>query len=282
MVGTRIKDKSALKSTEWLCVKDLLVSETAQRIERPMWAAEIAADFDPNLFGIIHVSRRSNGKLFVIDGQQRLAALRIMWPDTAEAVQVECRVYENLSIAQEAEKFQGLNHNLRVGVMDLFRVGVTAREPIPTAILKLVTEAGYEIRQAKENRVICAVSSLRLVYSGFAGHKRLRRDDVSKANPDLLRTTLRVLNEAWNGDADACNGFVIEGVARLLAARQNVLDLPDLIGRLQRYPGGARALLGKAMGRKSILGGRTSQCVAEEALAAYNKGRTTHKVEALR
>src|SRR5437764_10583991 len=84
---------------EWVPVEKIRVSETAQREFRPHRANQFAANFDPDAFGRLIVNFR-DGHWWVIDGQHRLAAVKILgWTD----IKVECECYEGLTEKEEAE-----------------------------------------------------------------------------------------------------------------------------------------------------------------------------------
>ena len=66
---------------------------------------EIKKEFDPKLLGKITISRHSNGKLFVIDGNHRVAACKAVG-----AKYIDAEIIDGLSIEQEAELFCKLNN----------------------------------------------------------------------------------------------------------------------------------------------------------------------------
>src|SRR5436853_1045819 len=84
----------------------LMVDHSVQRPLDGVRVASIAGDFEPESIGVIHVSRRSNGTYHVMDGQHRVAAMRVLGMDETP---VPTHLYEGLSKAAEARMFRRLN-----------------------------------------------------------------------------------------------------------------------------------------------------------------------------
>lgn len=267
--------------TKWVPVGEIDVDPAVQRPPNKAWAAYIGRELDPDLIGVIHVSKRRNGRYVVIDGQHRVIGVRDHFGNNGTLI--ECKIYEGLSIAQEAAIFVGLNKKKQKSRISDFISRVTARDPHAVAIAGVLDEFGLKVDRFKSLSTVPAVSALESIYFGFSQASDLTlttADRATLANPDLLRLTLRVVREAW-GSPDAVNGHILSGVGRLLAVRRQELDTDDLIHKLAGYPGGPMGMLGAARGRRAISGGVLGGHVAEVCLDLYNKGRRT-KVAGLR
>lgn len=242
----------------WLAVSDLVVDPQAQRKFRPEWSAEIAAEFDPDEFGIPLVSLR-DGKHYVIDGQHRIGALRVMgWDDQ----QVQCWVYEGLTIPKEARRFLGHNKSKSVRAFDTFQIGVTAELPDERDIDRIVRLQGLKVAEGLPASV-AAVGALRKVYAH---------------GPAVLGRTLRIIRDAY-GD-DGMKGQIIEGVGLLCARYNGELDDERTVKRLQTAAGGLGALNTKAAAYRKTLGRPMPHCVAGAATDIINAGRGGKKLPA--
>lgn len=275
MTNVKFENDKATRGTVWLELAGLRVDHTYQRPLRQPRVDTIAAEFDPEMFGVLHVSRRNDGTHFLVDGQHRVEAARQYLGSGANGQRVECKVYEGLTIQQEARLFKKLNDQTAQTMFSRFRAGVRAGEPTETAINKIVEGLGLVVGQASQDRCVTAVGALVQVYRGFSRN-------AEDKHPELLRMVLSVITSAWGATGDSLNGHIIEGLGRLLVVRQRVLDVPDLIKRLAQYPGGPLGLLGKARGRRDIMGGKIGHNVAETIIEAYNRGRRNTAVEGLR
>lgn len=235
----------------WLTVNDLRVDEETQRDLRPGWAAQIAADFDPDRFTPPLVSVR-DGVPYVIDGQHRIEAMRLMgWGDQ----QVQCWVHDGLSIADEADLF--LWHNNRKGIQafDKFRIAVAAERPVETDVNRIVLANGLRVA-INVDRGVSAVGALLTVY---------------KMGAKTLGKTLRILDNSY-GDP-GLRGELIHGVGLMVARYGDDLDEKVTIDRLRSARGGLGALQTKAAMYRKTLGRPMPHCVAAAAVEIINAGQ---------
>jgi len=276
-MSTRFDDEHAIKGTCFLKIATLKVDDRVQRPLDRVRAHNMAMEFNPDGFGIIHVSRRTNGDHFIIDGQHRVAAAKEFLGDSVNGQLIECKVYERLSLREEAERFRLLNSEVGPGRIQKFLISIEERHPETLAIVKILNEFGLRVAYYAHDQCVPAVGALQAVYRGLA-----TKNAKHQQRPELLTSTLAVLTTAWGGVAGSLNGELIEGIGRLLEMRGDKIDLKDLAKRLSSYPGGGPGVIGKARGRRDIMGGRLANNVAEVALEIYNRGRRVNTVEALR
>jgi hypothetical protein len=84
---------------EWIVANDIRVDTQYQRPINIAHVRKIANEFDERAFGVILVSERADGSVYVIDGQHRLAAVKSMGRGGSE---IPCHVYRGLSVGDEA------------------------------------------------------------------------------------------------------------------------------------------------------------------------------------
>ena len=229
----------------WLFINELRVDPQSQRELRHGWAAQIAQDFDPDKFLPLLVSKR-DGKFYVIDGQHRVEAMRLMgWNDQ----QVQCWVYEGLTLAQEADLF--LHHNNRKAVtsFDKFRIGVEAERLVECDINRIVLANNLKVSQNKTEGAVSAVGALRRVY---------------QLDPVVLARALRIVRDAY-GD-DGLHGPVIEGIGLVCARFNGDVDDAHAVNRLATVRGAIGALLSKAQLYHKQLGKPMTTCIAGAAV----------------
>lgn len=240
----------------WIAVAALHVNSRTQRELRPGWAAQIAAEFDPDRFLPPLVSKR-DGKYYVIDGQHRVFALKLMGWDDQE---IQCWVYEGLSEADEADLFLWHNNTKAVRSFDKFQIGVAAERPDETDIDRIVRSQGLKVAQGQAGGV-SATGALRKVYAH---------------GPNVLARTLRIIRDSY-GD-DGMKGHVIEGLGLLAARHNGELNDDDAIRKLANARGGLGALNTKANTLRKQLGRPIPHCVAAAATEIINTGRGGKKL----
>lgn len=253
------KTTTTTRTLEWVPVADIRVSDQAQRELRPGKASKIAADFDPDRLTPPIVSRRDDGRLFVIDGQHRVEAMRLIgWGDQ----NIECFVHTGLTERGEADLFLWHNDRTAVSALDKFLVGVTANRGEELAINRIVQDAGLHVATSGGSvGGIQAVSALRKTYANGG---------------DVLARTLRIAAGAY-GD-DGLHADVIEGVGLLVARHNGAMDDDRATTRLATARGGIGSLRTKANRLKAELGATRGQCVAGAATEIINAGKGGKKL----
>lgn len=250
---TRVERTGHLR---WVTVADILVNPRAQREMRPGWAAQIAADFDPDRFLPPLLSLR-DGKYHVIDGQHRIEAMRLMgWDDQ----QIQCWVYDNITEAQEADLFLWHNNRKSVASFDKFQIGVVAERSDEVDIDRIVRAAGLKVAMGVPGG-ISATGALRKVYD---------------YGPNVLARTLKIVRDSY-GD-DGLRGEVINGVGLLCARWNGELDDQRAIDKLGSARGGLGALNTKAAALRKALGKPIAQCYAGAATEIINAGKGGKKL----
>lgn len=257
MMGDKMTERKI--TVENVRVGDLIVDHTYQRLEDTNQVNKIAATYDESLLSVVEVSRRDDGTLVVIDGQQRRAAtLKARGLDFT----LTCNVHHGLSIQDEARlycDFQRLRRD--VSPLDAHKAHIVARERIALVIENATRKLGLEIGK-KHNK------------DGGVGCVKALREIVVK-NPDrpnLVEETLRILHDAWHGQDGAYGVDAVRGVARFLVKYHPKVNRRRVVERLTKYtPNVVRA---KAAARASSRsGGGIVPPYAAIVQEEYDKGR---------
>jgi hypothetical protein len=193
-------NKALINNTQNLPIEKLLVDAVYQRSLNKKRADRIVAEFNPRRFGYLKVSRR-NRLYYVIDGQHRLAAAKILGYNS-----LPCNVCEGLDQRTEAEDFRVQQDNMsRIHTRDKFRSAIIAGDEESVRIAKIVEEYGYKIQgfglDAGHADCIGSIGTLQRIVRG---------------SPDgfkVLDLTLYLTRMTWDGQNKAALGFVLSGTA---------------------------------------------------------------------
>lgn len=249
-----------------LPVAVLEIASEAQRKLNSSWSREIGDDFDADSFHEITVSLRE-GHYYVVDGQHRIDALRrIGWQDQ----KIPCRVYEGLTIRQEAALFLSLNDRKAIRAFDEFRIAITAGEAIPVDIDRIVRAQGLTLSDQKRDGSISAVGALRQVYEG-AG--------MAQQSPGSLSLALKLLRASWGSIGAAFDGPLILGAGMMFIRFGDAIDFANAAAKFAKHPGGPSGLLGRAKSLREMKRRQLGHCVAAVMVDAYNHGKRGHKLE---
>lgn len=245
-----------------LATEMLIVDPAIQRSLDRRRVAKMVADYDAEAVGVLTVSRRTNGSYHIVDGQHRHAAARLALGESAE---LACRVFTGLSTEDEARLFRLLNNTAKPQAIDLFRVRVIEGDPAATDIDRMIRNAGWDIKIASDPHAFSAVAAA---------------DRVYKADPCALEKSITTISKAWGHDE--ADGRVFEGIGLLFARYGEAIELTALAERLSVFPGGQRALLGKARGLADLMSVPVVKAVAEVVVEVYNARRKTKALPAWR
>ena len=233
-----------------------------QRQLTPGRVAEIKRSFDLFAVGVITVSQRADGDHYVIDGQHRLAAMVELGRGQA---MVEAKVYEHLTIAEEARLFVLLNNTAKPKRLDRFQKSVIAGDPVAVAINDIVEANGFKVAPHFSPGNIRAVESLEMIYRG---DHRLS----ATYHPEELAQTLEILGKAWSFQP-IIDGSVVHGMGLFVLRYKGRFDQDALVAKLTKEPGGPEAILGKARTFRTVHGGKVARNVAGVITELYNRGR---------
>lgn len=249
-----------------LAIADLTVDERYQRGEAKSHVKRIVRDFRPVLVGAILVAEREDGSLAVVDGQQRVAALRKMDIETVLAL-----VHRSESMEGEAKYFVDFNtgrKNMRP--FEIFYSDLASGDEEAHKTKEIAEEYGFYISdtgrgQSSNGLVpIRAVTALRTVCRG-----RVRG---LRSGESALHRTMEVLS-LWRTHPAGRDGDLIAGLGIFfIAAPDDQLDLSQLHDRLERV--GPFEIRRRAAARvESRGGGGRADAVAETIRDEYNRGR---------
>jgi hypothetical protein len=190
-----------------------VVWRTAQRPYYADHAEKIAENFDPDLFGVLSVTKPDEqGMHHVICGQHRLAAFKKVFGDDQS---VPCIVLDAADPVRAAEIFlQDSTSAKPLKMVEQFHVAVTAGRRTQCEINDIVKKAGYRVTASQQNDCIGAVHALESVYN--------------KHGPMILGLTLKTLQSTWGADRNAVAAPMLRGYGLFLAQYFKQVDWDKL------------------------------------------------------
>ena len=250
-------------------VDELQISDAYQRTIVSSRVKRIAKNLDQDAFGSLTVGYRRDDSLWVVDGMQRLTAARELG-----IVMVPCDVFESDGQEHEARVFRLKNRErTSVSALALFNAQLTEGDTQTLEIAAVVKNSGLKLRLRDEGGqgwpYIKAVKALERSFQ--------------RVGKDGLEQSLRILMEAWPGEAGALQGDMIEGVCWFIKKHEG-FDEQRLTERLSKKSitgvirsADANFKLGKD--RDSSSYGR-SMATYDAIAFLYTKGMRRKKVEA--
>lgn len=180
----------------------------------------LVLNFNPIVLGQLLVSRREDGTYYVIDGQQRLAALRrIGW------THAPCVVVHGLTVQDEARMFYQLDtQRHKLNAMDLFRAKVTAEDEEALRVLSIINETGWQVDLNSQTWWTAKPDYIRAVDACALSMRRY--------GEHTLRVALSTLREAWPNRVEASSRPMILGISRLHFTFNDVVKVDRLVSRL--------------------------------------------------
>jgi hypothetical protein len=194
---------------EAMILAHLQIDEHYQRARAERKVDRLRAYFNPNACQPLAVSRRSDGSLFLVDGQHRAAALQDLGQETWMAL-----VYSNLTRREEAAMWSELNtRQAKPKATERFKAKLSEGNPEALAIKSIVEKAGFNVHTKGGGRRTPAAKSE--IFAIEALERIYRRNKTIG-----LEHTLTTIGETWPDpdEADRLQRLVLLGMAGVLHA----------------------------------------------------------------
>jgi hypothetical protein len=225
-----IRFKFGSKLTSNVKPNDLLVDYSYQRVPSAHRVSEIAKNFNKSAIGVVTLSMRDNGDLYVIDGQHRVEAMKKLNKGNDD---INAIVYFELTVKQEAELFVLMNDNrTKPKRGDLHRASSSAGDYNATQIDEVLQKFNLVVGDKPGYGVVRAVGTIHKVF-----------DKIGKSN---LEKVIKILIDANGNHSSAFQAEYIEAVSVIVTHFKSA-DLAKLTGVINRLGNPAMAIL-KAKG----------------------------------
>jgi hypothetical protein len=210
--STRLKVNPPLGTLPVLqyCQPDqLLIDETYQRSleisASQTLIRKIAVHWDWGLCQPLFVARRSDGQLYVVDGQHRLEAAKLR----GDIWQLPCVVTTFTSPEEEAAAFVALNQMRRpLTQLDLFKAALAAGDFEASQIALAVEEAGLKLANTTNN-----ISMPAAHIANVGGLRKCYRTNGLQ----VLTASLDVLAQSFKGQVLRYAGTLFNGISAIVA-----------------------------------------------------------------
>lgn len=220
---------------------------------------KIVDNFNPKLVNPIKVSLR-DGKYYVFDGQHTLKALILR--NGSKDLNVECKIYENLTQEQEAELFaeqNGISKN--VDIASKMKAKHLAGDKEIVELKKGIEnlDITFDFTKNKaDNKIIC-FNAVYKIYKQYS--------------IQFLLEVLQIILDSWNGNEDSLRKEIISGVSIFCDTYRGKYDRNELVKKLSKVA----AVQILRDGSVTRYGG--DKRFARQILNVYNKRRTSNRLE---
>jgi hypothetical protein len=188
--------------------------------------AIIIRDFNEVALGLPLVGEREDGGLWIVDGLQRVTALRKM-----ERKETRCEVFKSTGPEYEAVIYKLVNMNrTRLKPAEEFKALLTAQDETAWEIKNKVEKAGFRIllradESGKNSDDSQAAVEITCVSALLELHKKKLFDDMIAMLP--------IIQRAWPSDRQTSRREILIGAAHWHHRREGLFDKNKLIRCLQ-------------------------------------------------
>ena len=183
-------------------------------------ALRIAKEFDAAKVGVLIVSKRAN-IFYIIDGQHRLNAMRILNIEYAN-----CIVLEGLTYEEESDYFRKQNKDYRaLSLQDRFLAGVEAHDEMCMKINAVINKNGFVINRSNRShdaKALNAVKAVELICELY-GY-------------EILDKTLELISRTWPGDTHAKQREMLVGISEFINTHGPRITKETFITRFEVVP----------------------------------------------
>lgn len=186
---------------EKIPIKNLVSNQNYQRNLSQSHITRAAANFDLYQINPVKVSRRG-GVNYVFNGQHTIEIVALV--SGSRDTPVWCMIYDDLVYEHEADIFANQQKFVKpLQPYEVFMANIEAGNDDQLIIRDLVESYGLSIGIRKAPCVICAVSTLELIYQKYGYH--------------VLSRVLRLCVGTWEGDMNSFSANIINGITKLIS-----------------------------------------------------------------
>lgn len=202
------------KNFEQVPIEKLLVDLEYQRSLNYGRAKKIAKEFNPVGVGAILVHKRSDGIYFVLDGQHRIAAMKILG-----FTKVGCDVYEGMTAQEEAQAFEFYQAGKPQNRLQRFKSSIAGGNEMSITIKNIVARLGHQIDMESTGNGIKSYATIEKIYK--------------ESGANGLVAVLTLINKIFPGEKNAVCKNMMQGMYLFLRAHHGAFDEKTLIRKLK-------------------------------------------------
>lgn len=238
-------------------IDQLHINPAAQRPFSIAAARAIAKKFDATKLGIISVTPRPAGGYFVIDGQHRVGGARI----NGRKEPFAALLHEEMTDAEQADTFLGLNDVKLVSAVDKFRVRITRGDETPAIVARELNAYGWKVGSNAGDGWTTCIGAL---------------ERLANYSPELLNRVIRIVTSAWGLERKAMRQQIVSGLGAVLK-KYPALDEAHLIRSLQEVT--PVQITARAASMQEVSGITIKSAMVQVIVATYNKGKRVNRLE---
>lgn len=196
----------AQKLTSKVKPNDLLIDRSYQRETVDAKVNSIIRNFNAKAIGVVTLSIRENGDLYIIDGAHRVEAMKRM---NMGSFDLNAIVYFNLTVKDEAELFVLLNDNrTKPKRSDLHKAAAASGDVDAIEIENLLRNLNLSIGNKPGDGIVRAIGTVHKV------HARIGKNNLEKV--------LTILSDAYGQNSSGYQADLLKAVAMILVKCNNV------------------------------------------------------------
>jgi hypothetical protein len=179
------------------------------------------AEFNEEALGIPLVGERDDSSLWIVDGLQRITALKKMGRK-----EVRAEVFASKGPEHEAAVFKLVNLNrTRLRPIEQFRALLAAHDELAWKVKNVVEDCGFKVASGRSGHNENA-------YKELTGVKLLM-NVVRVHGVEPVRFALRAIESCWPGDRSGTHHNILSGLCKFFVRNQFAPDLERFYPRLR-------------------------------------------------
>jgi hypothetical protein len=255
-----VADFKQTSQVKWVDINLLHVDHTYQRpIDLPR-VRTMARNWDQDRCGVLVVNQRIDGSWFIIDGQQRHAALMLI---ENHPPQILVEAFSGLDPTEEAKLFYELDTKRRgLTTAAIFHALVAANDPAALEIVETAHNAGLTV-DSKRN----APNNIRAFGTIMAIHRR--------SGKYVLGRVFDVVSKAWPDSKYWGAGSILAGLEAFFVQYPQAKDAHLIEALAKTSPA---TIEHHAHSLNEALSGARAKWVAKVIVGLYNNGMRKNRL----
>lgn len=243
---------------QWVPIDALNVDPTYQRPISSKHVHKIFREFDGDLLGVILVSERPSGERYILDGQHRVEAIRML--GHIDAV-LPAMVYSHLDQETEAKIFADANKKrLALHPFYTFRARLVAGDASAIALKEIAERYGFHLDYGKKLPGESSTSREEGRIQALGAVEKLQ----SHYEKPLLAPVLELIANVWGSETIGISAQLLFGLATFLNYYGEMIERDRLHEVLTNLTPKRLELLGKDEP------GRGEMAIARVIIKRYN------------
>ena len=251
-------EKKLLDSVKMRLPINVLNVDKYQKKIRERVVNKIVNNFDPTAVGVIHVSQRKEGALWIFNGQHRVEAMKRLGYES-----VDCLVFTGMTYEQESRALVSHHDVSKPTKAEEHNAKLEAKNTESLAIETALNSIGLRISQGSGVGVIQAAGTVYSIY---------RKQGVG-----TLLGALKILQESFGNHRDVFLRQNMNGMATFINEYSDKFDRVRLVKKLKEND--ISEVVNKANIYKRVNGFSPDEATKLVITEHYNHNKKTNKLK---